>query len=78
MIAMEEVWRRWESYGQGCLHLLVSYGMGMCKQSSDGAFLFFLQFAGKVAAAREAIGDSDFFLVARTDARVGLCEKHGS
>ncbi len=27
------------------------------------------QFAGKVAAAREAIGGSDFFLVARTDAR---------
>ena len=42
MIAMEEVRRRWESYGQGCLHLLVSYGMGMCKRSSDGAFFYFL------------------------------------
>ncbi len=27
------------------------------------------EFAGKIAAAREAIGDADFFLVARTDAR---------
>lgn len=33
-------------------------------------------FAGKVAAAREAIGDSDFFLVARTDAR-GSSAKYG-
>ncbi|GAX81502.1 hypothetical protein CEUSTIGMA_g8930.t1 [Chlamydomonas eustigma] len=34
------------------------------------------EFAGKVAAAREAIGDSDFFLVARTDAR-GTSAKYG-
>jgi 2-methylisocitrate lyase-like PEP mutase family enzyme len=34
------------------------------------------EFAGKVAAAREAIGDSDFFLVARTDAR-GTSAKFG-
>lgn len=32
--------------------------------------------AAKVYAARQAIGDSDFFLVARTDAR-GLSAKHG-
>lgn len=34
------------------------------------------EFAGKVAAARQAIGDSDFFLVARTDAR-GSSAKYG-
>ena len=34
------------------------------------------EFAGKVAAAREAIGDADFFLVARTDAR-GTSAKFG-
>ena len=34
------------------------------------------EFAGKVAAAREAIGDADFFLVARTDAR-GSSAKYG-
>ncbi|CAG9464809.1 unnamed protein product [Pedinophyceae sp. YPF-701] len=34
------------------------------------------EFAIKVCAAREAIGDSDFFLVARTDARA-LSAKHG-
>lgn len=34
------------------------------------------EFAGKVSAAREAIGDADFFLVARTDAR-GVNAKYG-
>ncbi|KXZ45184.1 hypothetical protein GPECTOR_57g474 [Gonium pectorale] len=34
------------------------------------------EFAAKIAAAREAIGDSDFFLVARTDAR-GTSAKYG-
>ena len=33
-------------------------------------------FAAKVAAAREVIGDADFFLVARTDAR-GTSAKYG-
>jgi len=34
------------------------------------------EFAAKVAAARDAIGDADFFLVARTDAR-GTSAKYG-
>ncbi|KAG2436795.1 hypothetical protein HXX76_006319 [Chlamydomonas incerta] len=34
------------------------------------------EFAAKIAAAREAIGDHDFFLVARTDAR-GTSAKYG-
>lgn len=34
------------------------------------------EFAAKIAAAREAIGDADFFLVARTDAR-GTSAKYG-
>lgn len=34
------------------------------------------EFASKVSAARAAIGDSDFFLIARTDAR-GTSAKHG-
>ena len=44
-----------------------------CTPKHDILFLHF-QFAGKIAAAREAIGDSDFFLVARTDARVSHCQ----
>lgn len=34
------------------------------------------EFASKVSAARAAIGDADFFLIARTDAR-GTSAKHG-
>jgi 2-methylisocitrate lyase-like PEP mutase family enzyme len=34
------------------------------------------EFASKVAAARAAIGEADFFLIARTDAR-GTSAKHG-
>lgn len=34
------------------------------------------EFASKVSAARAAIGESDFFLIARTDAR-GTSAKHG-
>lgn len=34
------------------------------------------EFVSKVAAAREAIGSADFFLIARTDAR-GCSAKHG-
>lgn len=34
------------------------------------------EFAAKVSAARAAIGDADFFLIARTDAR-GTSAKHG-
>lgn len=59
-----------------CIYDIPSAPLALARTTRPRADLLAPRLAAQIAAAREAIGDADFFLVARTDAR-GTSAKYG-